>query len=48
MKTYRIYKIDPLPVNFLPCKFVIRDENNMYQYKVLIQKDKFITGNLIL
>lgn len=28
IEAYSVYKIDPLAINFLPCKFVVREENN--------------------
>lgn len=27
LEAYKVYSIDPLAVNFLPCKFIIREDN---------------------
>lgn len=39
IEAYSVYKIDPLAINFLPCKFVIREENNKVTVEMIRPTD---------
>jgi uncharacterized protein (DUF302 family) len=39
IEAYSVYKIDPLAINFLPCKFVIREEYNKVTVEMIRPTD---------
>ncbi len=39
IEAYSVYKIEPLAINFLPCKFVIREENNKVTVEMIRPTD---------
>lgn len=39
IEAYSVYKIDPLAINFLPCKFVIREENDKVTIEMIRPTD---------
>lgn len=39
IEAFSVYKIDPLAINFLPCKFVIREENNKVTIEMIRPTD---------
>ncbi len=39
IEAYSVFKIEPLAINFLPCKFVIREENNKVTVEMIRPTD---------
>lgn len=39
IEAYSVYKIEPLAINFLPCKFVVREENNKVTVEMIRPTD---------
>lgn len=39
IEAYNVNKIDPLALNFLPCKFVVREENNRVTVEMIKPTD---------
>lgn len=39
IEAYGVYKIDPLALNFLPCKFIVREESNKVTIEMIRPTD---------